>query len=279
MHMPGEYDMQSSRVINLGLIMFLSLSLIGCASMAITGSADVDKSVFGPSKRFAVVSIAAIKTFQGEKGLFQMFKDDKDIPGANTQPMIDRLAPRIVKSLNSSRYISLLPERKVLNSRAYRRVQEDERVATALFFKHDMNVAHHYKYITDPKKLAQLAKQLGVDGVITVNMTFALTASKGSVSVAGLTLGKKSYSAMASVSAMAYDETGKVIWKDSTIKEAEPGDSKAIILIDTTDMTGTNFKKLQPSAIEMGGKAVDVLVGRFNDTMEGKQASFMQSMK
>lgn len=271
--------MQSSRVINFGLIAVLTMSLIGCAPMAITGSADVDKSVFGPSKRFAVVSIAAIKTFQGEKGLFQMFKDDKNIPGSNTQPMINRLAPRIIKSLNHSHYISLLPERKVFKSRAYRHIQGDKRVATALFFKYDMNVARHYKYISDPKKLAQLAKQLNVDGVITVNVTFALTASKGSVSVAGLTLGKKSYSAMASVSALAYDKTGKLIWKDSTTKEAEPGDSKAIILIDTSDMTGTNFKKLQPSAIEIGGKAVDVLVGRFNDTMEGKQASFMQSMK
>jgi len=271
--------MQSSRVFNLGLMVVLTLSLIGCAPMTITGSADVDKSVFGPSKRFAVVSIAAVKTFQGEKGLFQMFKDDKNIPGSNTQPMIDRLAPRIIKSLNGSRYISLVPERKILKSRAYRKVHEDKRVTKALFFSYDMNVAHHYKYISDPKKLAQLAKQLGVDGVITVNMTFALTASKGSVSVAGLTFGKKSYSAMASVSAMAYDETGKVIWKDSTIKEAEPGDSKAIILIDTSDMTGTNFEKLQPSAIEIGGKAVDVLVSRFNDTIEGKQVSFMQSMK
>lgn len=271
--------MRSLRIIKLGLTLVLAFSLIGCAPVTITGRADVDKTVFGPSKRFAVVSIAAVKTFEGEQGLIQEFKKNDDIPGANTQPMINKLAPKIISSLDSSRYIRLLPQRAVLRSRAYRRLKGDKRVMKALFFTYDMNVARHYKYISDPQKLARLAKQLGVDGVITVNMTFSLQASKGGVSIAGLNFGKKSYSAMAAVSAMAYDTSGKVVWKDSTVKEAEPGDSKAIILIDTSDITATNFKKLQPSAIEIGGKAVNVLVSRFNDAMNGKEVSFMQSMK
>ena len=37
----------------------------GCAPMAITGSADVNKQAFGPKKKFAVVSIASMKNFQG----------------------------------------------------------------------------------------------------------------------------------------------------------------------------------------------------------------------
>jgi hypothetical protein len=44
-------------------------------------------------------------------------------------------------------------------------------------------------------------------------------------------------------------------------------------------MTKTNFEKLHPSAIEIGGKAVDVLLARFDDTMAGKSVSSMQSMK
>jgi hypothetical protein len=84
---------------------------------------------------------------------------------------------------------------------------------------------------------------------------------------------------MASISAVAYNKDGEVIWKDSTLKEAEPGDNKAIILIDTSNMTSTNFEKLHPSAIEIGGKAVDVLLARFDDTMAGKKTSMMQSVK
>jgi hypothetical protein len=35
----------------------------------------------------------------------------------------------------------------------------------------------------------------------------------------------------------SYNRDGGVIWEEATVKMAEPGDSKAIILIDTTDLT------------------------------------------
>lgn len=261
------------------LILILAYSLAGCATSVYTGKADVDKTAFGPTKRFAVVSIASVKYFQGEKGFFQMFKSNDKIPGADTQLMLNKLVPKILKSLNHSRYIRLLSERKVLKSRAYLNIKEDERVMKAFMFSYDMNTARHYKYLSDPKKLAQLTKALRVDGVITVNMSFSVMASKGGVTLNGLSFGKKSYSASATITAMAYDKNGKVIWKDSTVKEAEPGDTKHIVVLDTSDMTATDFKKFRPSAIEIGGKAVDVLLSRFDDTMAGKEVASMQSMK
>jgi hypothetical protein len=84
---------------------------------------------------------------------------------------------------------------------------------------------------------------------------------------------------MATITAVAYDRKGKVIWKDSTIKQAEPGDKKAIFLLDFTDVTSTNYTKLHPKAIEIGGKAVEVLVARLDDTISGKGTSSVQSMK
>jgi hypothetical protein len=72
---------------------------------------------------------------------------------------------------------------------------------------------------------------------------------------------------------------GNVIWEDSTIKQAEPGDTKAIILLDFTDLTGTNFAKMHPSAITIGGKAIDVLITRFDDTIAGNHVSGIQFMK
>ena len=75
-----ESHMRSLRIFNLGLTMVLAFSLIGCAPVTITGRADVDKTVFGPSERFAVVSIAAVKTFEGEQGLMQTFKKNDEEP-------------------------------------------------------------------------------------------------------------------------------------------------------------------------------------------------------
>ncbi|MEW6645913.1 MAG: hypothetical protein AB1450_01775 [Pseudomonadota bacterium] len=256
-----------------------ALVLSGCARMAITGSADIDRTAFGAKKRYAVVSISSMKTFHGEKGLTQLFTDTDDIPGANSQPLIDALHPRIIAALQSNKNFTLLPEQKVLASKAYKGMAEDARVFKVMFTSDDINVAGKYKYFSDPAKLAQLAKTLGVDGVITVSMGFSVVSSKGGVSVNGLSFGSKSYSSMATITALAYDRKGKVVWKDSTVKEAEPGDKKAVVVLDTSDITKTDFRKMHPSAIEIGAKAVTVLMARFDDTMAGKEVSSMQRIK
>lgn len=220
-----------------------------------------------------------MKTFQGEQGLGQLFTNNDNIPGRDTQPIINKLDQKIIGTLGSSRYFTLLPENKVLSSKAYKNLTEDEKVMKVLFMSEPMNVANNYKYVSDEKKYAELAKELKVDGVIGITMNFSVTQGGGQFYLGPLSLGKKSYSAMASITAIAYNKDGKVIWKDSTMKEAEPGDTKAIVIIDTSSMTDTNFEKLHPSAIEIGGKAVDVLLARFDDTMAGKEVSSFQSVK
>jgi hypothetical protein len=262
-----------------GIAVVLVLLLSACAPIAITGGADVNKAAFGAKKRFAVVSIASMKDFYGEKGLTQMFMSSDEIPGANTQPLIDQLAPRIISTLDKSGNFILVPQKSVLSSAAYRKVTEDEKTIKVLFMTKDLNVAHNYKYISDPQKYAALARALDVDGVIGITTNFSLTAGKSFINVAGLSLGKKQYSVMAASTATAYDRNGRVIWKDSAIKQAEPGDSKAIILIDTTDLTATNFEKLHPSALTIGGKSVEVLLTRFDDTMAGNKISGIQFLK
>lgn len=257
----------------------LVLLLSACAPIVITGSADVDNNAFGPKKKFAVVSISSVKTFHGEKGFTQLFKDTDEIPGADSQPLINAVKPKIVRSLKSNRNLVLVPERRVLSSRAYKSMQEDERKMSMLFFSDEINVAPGYKYFSDPKKYAQLAKELNVDGVIGIHMAFSIMTSKGGVNINGLSFGRKSYSPTATISAMAYDREGRQIWEDSTVKQAEPGDKKAIFLIDVSDVTSTDFRKMHPKAIEIGGKAVDVLLTRLDDSLSGKGTSSMQSMK
>jgi hypothetical protein len=254
-------------------------AMIGCAPVAITGKAKVQQDSFGAKKQFAVVTIASVKDFHGEKGITQMFKKTDDIPGANTQPILDQLSPKIIKTLEKSEHFKLVPESKVLASKAYKRINEDERTQKVLIKNIDLNVAKNYKYVSTPEKLAELARDLNVDGVITVVMNFSITSGKSWLSVAGLTVGKKEYSVIASISALAYDQDGELIWKDTAIKQAEPGDKKAIVLLDFTDLTKTNFTKLHPSAITIGNKAVDVLLARFSSTMEGEKVSIFQKMK
>lgn len=271
--------MRFFRKISLFFAATMVLMASGCAQMVITGSADVDKKSFGAKKKFAVVSIASLKTFQGEQGLAQTFTNNDDIPGTNTQPIINKLRPKIVGALGKTKYFTLLPEDAVLASKAYRNFAEDEKIMKILFMSEPINVANNYKYVSDEKKYAKLANDLGVDGVIGITMNFSIASGGGKVTVMGLSLGKKSYSATASITAIAYNKSGQVIWKDSTMKEAEPDDAKSIILIDTSSITDTNFEKLHPSAIEIGGKAVDVLLARLDDTIAGREVSSMQSVK
>lgn len=253
--------------------------IAGCAPMTITGAPDLDKTAFGAKKKFAVVSIASLKTFQGERGLGDAFKSADDVAGANTQPLINKLNPKIIDSLGKSGQFTLLPEAKVLTNRAYKNLVDDEKTVKVLFITADMNVANNYKYISEPKKFAKLAQELGVDGVIGITVNFGVSTGGGRLSINGLSFGKKSYSATATISAVAYNQKGDVVWKDSTTKEADPDDSKAVIVIDTSAFSGADFEKMHPSAVEIGGKAVDVLLARFDDTMAGRAVEKVQSVK
>ena len=271
--------MRTFSVYGLTLTIILGLMVAGCSTMSITGSADVDKKAFGAKKKFAVVSIASLKTFRGEQGMFQMFKNNDDIPGTNTQPLINKLNPKIISALGKSKHFTLVSETTVLGSKAYKNLKEDDRVMKILFISDTMNVANNYKYVSDEKKFAQLAKDLGVDGVIGITMNFAVKTGGGAFNINGISLGKKSYSATASITAIAYNKNGEIIWKDSTLKEAEPGDTKAIILFDVSNITDTGFEKFHPSALEIGGKAMDVLLTRLDDTIAGREVSSIQSSK
>lgn len=271
--------MRTYRTCYLFLALILGYLVSGCAPMAITGAPDLDKTAFGAKKKFAVVSIASMKTFQGERSIADTFKSADSVAGANTQPLINKLNSRIINTLAKSGQFTLVPESRVLTNRAYRGAAEDARTVKVLFMSEDMNVANNYRYFSEPQKFAKLAQDLGVDGVIGITVNFGISTGGGRFSINGLSLGKKSYSATATISAVAYNQKGEVIWKDSTIKEADPDDSKAIIIIDTSAFTGADFEKMHPSAVEIGGKAVDVLLARFDDTMAGKKVDRVQSVK
>jgi hypothetical protein len=270
--------MKQQRTILVTLALFLALMFSGC-SMAITGSTKVQQDSFGAQKKFAIVTIASGKEFSGEKGLFQNFKKSENIKGLNTQPVLDQLMPMVRARFAQTGYYTSVPMKNIVTSKVYINLQEDEKFQKVAIFRQDMNVATGYKYFSDPQKLAKLAKDLKVDGVICVQMAFTINSVKSGVYVGPINFGKKEYATIASVSVIAYDREGAVLWKDSTTKHAEPGDKKAIVVLDLTDFGETNFEKMHPSAILIGEHAVNVIVQRFKDTMEGQKTSTFQRTK
>lgn len=260
------------------IVVMYALTMTGCGKMVFTPKIKVHNEAFGKKKTFAVVSISGSKEFYGQGGISQMFKSVDKIPGKNTQPIINKLRPKIIKSLAKSKNFRLLKEKKVLKSKAYKKVKSDPLQQKAFIFTVDMNVAKGYKYIVDKEKMAKLAKDLRVDAVVAVSMSFSIVEEKGKLTIAGLSLGKKKYKASVSTSAVAYDRQGKVVWQDVTIKETAPGDSKMILGLDFSDMTKTNFKKLHPKAIRMGEKTMGVLMTRLSDKLAGKKISRFQDM-
>lgn len=259
------------------LVVFIALAMItsGCA-MALTGRAKVQKEAFTPKKRYALVSISAVRDFMGERSVGEMFKDASEIDGLNTQPVIDELVSDIRAKFAKTGYFTSLPMKQIVTSKAYRAVEEDEKVFKVAFTSNEMIVAKGYKYLSDPQKLAKLARDLNVDGVITVTMSFAIQSGKSGLNVMGLSFGKKEYASDATITALAYDRDGNVLWKDTTVKQADPDDKKAIVVFDTSDWTATNFRKMHPSAVRVGSYSIDVLLGRFADTLEGRGTSTFQ---
>ena len=265
--------------LRLGAAALLAALLAGCAAPVITGGADVEKTAFGERKRFAIVTIASNRNFSGERALLDTFKSPDNVPGANSQPIIDRLSPRIVSTLGQTRNFLLVPEARVLGNRAYKTAAEDPRQQGAAIFSIDLNVAQGYRYFSEPQKYAKLAQDLGVDGVIAVYVHFSVSALDMGGNIRGIALGAKRYSTSASASAIAYNQKGEVIWKDTTHKEADPADTRAVVVLDTSMFTGADFLKLQPSAVEIGGKAIEVLLARLDDTIAGRPVDRVQWTK
>ena len=268
------------------LFLAVAVVLSGC-SMAITGRAEVDQQAFTKEKKYALVTISSAKEFSGEKGLFQMFQDNENIRGINTQPVVDELVPVIRKKLAQTGYFTSVPMQIIVNSPSYKLMEEDEKVRRAGIFSIEQNVGNGYKYLDNEQKLSQLARDLEVDGVICVNMNFTIVAMKSALGAAAsnflgglpLSVGEKEYASSVSMSLTAYDAAGDLIWEDSTAKQAEPGDEKAIVLLDLSDLTDTNFEKMHPSAVLIAGYATDVLIERFQSTMEGNKTSIFQRTK
>jgi hypothetical protein len=251
--------MKTLKAFSLVGIAVISVALMGC-TMIISPGAKVDAKSFGEAKTCAIVTIAGTQKLHAQKGFLQMFKK---VPEQNTQFVLDKLRPEVIKAFHKSKLLSVKSEKMVLNNKAYKNLTADEPVQKVLFMKTELNTAKGYKFITDPKKLSGLAKDLKVDGVIAVHMNFSVSSGVAG----GLGVGVKRFKVITGVSAIAYDRNGKQVWKDAVHKSSELADSQLALIVDVRSV---DFKKLKPYAVKAGKEALNDLVARLDDGLEGK---------
>ncbi len=252
--------MKALRAFSVVGIIVTVVMVMGCA-IIISPGAKIDADSFGKTKKCAIVTIMGTKKLNAQKGFLQLFMK---VPEQNTQPILDKLRPEVIKAFRKSKYLKVKSEKRVLNSKAYRNLKADEPVQKILFMDIELNTAKGYKFISDPQKLARLAKDLNVDGVIVVGMNFSVSSGIAG----GFGIGVKRFKVVTAVSAMAYDSKGNLVWKDAVHKSSELADSQLAVL---ADVRSVDFHKLKPYAFKAGKEGLNVLVDRLDDGLEGKR--------
>ncbi len=237
-----------------GLVLSSLLAAGGCAAL----KPPFEKQAFGSEKVYAVVSIYADKDIEKEgdsETLVGMYKalSGKGAYFQSAEHALNASAPLISRELASSEHYRLVSQRRVLSHAAYRRVEPDVQAKLA----EKRHLASGYKYLWDPQKLGSLARDLGVDGVITVHVqygykfwgtNFAKVTSKGKTSpIIGMT-------------ARFYDRNGQPVWKYSAKKYLAEG---VPATGDAADMS-----RLQPLMVKASGLTAQAIVASLERRMK-----------
>ena len=120
----------------------------------------------------------------------------------DSQQVLDRSIPHIVASLAKTDRYLLLPQASILSDQAYTKVTPETNSA----FNHT-NVARGYKRISKQAQLAALARDMGLDGAIHVDVDFAY--SNEGTNIVGLVDFGKNY-ATVKINVTAVNSDGKV---------------------------------------------------------------------
>ena len=234
----------------------LLLVLIGgCGSMGGIHQADA----FGRSKTYAVVSVVASEKVGcsdiggnpcngGVLGLVNTVANSNAY-SENAQEVLESTYPAVLQALRSSPNLRIVPDVKA--QRVYRDTPADEQPSGMMSARYA--VAKGYKYFSD-EKLARLARDLKVDGVITVWLSY--TAARSGVQVVGLGGG---HQAVTNVMVTAVDKNGKKVWFDHAIGHS---DDSAGTLAGTV-----NFPKLRPMFGDATAKAARQIMASFDQKM------------
>ncbi|HXH71660.1 MAG TPA: hypothetical protein VNI58_02475 [Mariprofundaceae bacterium] len=225
----------------------LTLLLASCGTL--------QKQAFDGTKTYALVSIACNDKISVNSGnqaggpasiLGMVQSVGKDVGySEKAEPVFKEILPEIKTAFRQDRHFKLLPENKVLRSAAYKNVAGEDPKG---FFV-SMVLPDKYKLIRDKDQLKQLARDLNVDGVITVSVYMGYGFS-------GLNLGglvsAGAHSAKVGYLIAAVDRDGNTLWSDNI----EVVSDKSVPALGDA----VNFPKLEPLLVATAKKGVhDVL--------------------
>jgi hypothetical protein len=225
----------------------------GCGSVGGIHQADA----FGKNKTYAVVTVMANEKVGctdlggnpcggGVFGLVSVATKSNAYSEAAGE-VLESTYPTALKALRTSPNLKIAPD--VKGQRTYRAAKEDEQPSGMMRQHH--TVAKGYKYFSD-ENLAKMARDLKVDGVITVTLSYS--AARSGVQVAGAGGGHK---AQTTVMVSAVDKDGKRVWFDYAMGQSDGSVSTGIGAVD--------FPKLRPLFVDATDKAVKKLIDNFNN--------------
>ncbi|MCP4238826.1 MAG: hypothetical protein GY770_35525 [Aestuariibacter sp.] len=232
-------------------ILALTLTLGGCfrSKSASSGgtlfeylSTTKDSTAFGENKIYGIVSITAVpQIFQIDSdgsllGAFSTLASDRDF-FQNSQKILDKSTPVIVDSMARTKQYLLMPPISLLDDPAYVSAQEESN--SAFDYK---NIAQGYKRISQERRLAQLARSLGMDGAIHVDVTFGY--SIDGTNIIGLVDFGKNY-ATVKINVTAVDTEARIVWKAS-----ESSIASKPVTTETEFGSAVDFKQLEPHLME-----------------------------
>jgi hypothetical protein len=235
----------------------IALGLSAAAVLAGCGSIGTvyQPGAFGSDKTYAVVTVMATEKvgctdFGGNPcngGVFGLVNmaARKDAYSIAAGDILENTYPTVLKGLRAP---NLKVAADVKGNKVYRAAAEDAQPTGALRQQH--TVAKGYKHFSD-ENLGKMARELKVDGVIVLTLSY--TAAKSGVTVAGVGGGHK---AQTMVMARAVDKEGKNVWFDYAQGQSDTGVSTGIGAVD--------FPKLRPLFVDSSDKAIKKLMENFS---------------
>ncbi len=237
----------------------LSLASILVLSSCLIAMSSYEPEAFGRGKTFAVVSIAAAPEINVSgagaggggwtlSGLFKSASSDSGY-SHNSDKILSDTAPLIIKELAQTRHFRLAQNGWVQQHKAYRATASDDPKKFMITYI----VPKGYKYFDSEEKLSRLAKDMNVDAVIVIHVTYS--AAFSGVGAAGL-VAAGTHSGKVTMTLSAFGRNGKAVWSDAV--ESTSDDS-----IGTLGESA-NFVKLHPLMRDATRAATRKLLEKLN---------------
>jgi len=215
-----------------------------------------DTSAFGADKIFGIVSITAepyitqVDADSSLSGALSALSSDKGFV-KNSQQVLDKSIPTVFSSMSKTNNYLLLPEKNVTGDNVYANTRAS---GNSIFGK--KNVARGYKRISDEENMATLARDLGLDAAMHVNISYGY--SIDGTNYNGLVQLGNNY-ATVKVDVIAVNQDGKVIWKESDATIAKRPVSSSSQVGDAAD-----FNKIEPHLLQSLGATLEKIMRELN---------------